>query len=108
MSPKCVNVLVGAAWLMWLAPAFHRGPRPLKEEAEARTASIPRRQSSRRHVCGRFHTEPQNAAQFDERAPAVSVPFEEDVVVRFEDRFARDEHGSWISKRVWSLTRAMA
>jgi hypothetical protein len=55
MSPKCVSVLVGTAWLMWLAPAFHHDPRPLKAEAEARNASIPRRQSSRRCVCGRFH-----------------------------------------------------
>ena len=53
MSPKYVSVLVGTAWLMWLAPAFHHGPPPLKAEAEARTTSDHRKYATHPRITGR-------------------------------------------------------
>jgi len=54
-SPSCRNMAVGTAACMWLAPAFHHGPRPLAADARARASSRPRRRSSRYRVRGRFH-----------------------------------------------------
>ena len=36
-SPIWSNVQIGTAWFMWLAPAFHHGPRPLEAEFFARS-----------------------------------------------------------------------
>src|ERR1700758_5214231 len=40
---------------MWLAPAFHQGPRPLLADFHARVLSRPRACSRLLRVAGRFH-----------------------------------------------------
>jgi hypothetical protein len=54
-NPSTSNELFGYAAFIWLAPAFHHGPRPLPAGFHARLASSPRVCSRLFRVAGYFH-----------------------------------------------------
>ena len=55
ISPSFRKCDIGRAWFMWLAPAFHQGPRPLLADSHARSSLIPSCNSLRCRVRERFH-----------------------------------------------------